>query len=176
MPRYIAFLRAINVGGHVVKMEKLRELFGELGFSKIETFINSGNVIFDSRSSDSAALEKKIEKHLTAALGYPVAAFLRTPEQVAAIGRLRPFEGCDAAPTFCIGFLAQPLTGPALESLMRLRTGADQLHVHDREIYWLSALPQSKSKFSNAVCERAMKAKSTFRSVTTVTKLAEKYA
>ena len=47
--RLVAFLRAINVGGHNVKMDRLRELFEALGLSNVETFIASGNVIFDSR-------------------------------------------------------------------------------------------------------------------------------
>ncbi|MBA3354552.1 MAG: DUF1697 domain-containing protein [Pyrinomonadaceae bacterium] len=51
MPKYVAFLRAINVGGHIVKMDHLRQLFEALGFSNVDTFITSGNVIFDSMSN-----------------------------------------------------------------------------------------------------------------------------
>ena len=50
MTRYVAFLRAINVGGHVVKMEALRKLFESMGFQRVETYIASGNVIFDSEA------------------------------------------------------------------------------------------------------------------------------
>ena len=64
MPKYVAFLRAINVGGHTVKMDQLRRLFEALGFSDVQTFIASGNVIFDSKSKSTKALEKKIEKYL----------------------------------------------------------------------------------------------------------------
>ena len=49
MPRYITFLRAINVGGHTVKMDRLREIFESLGFANVETFIASGNVVFERR-------------------------------------------------------------------------------------------------------------------------------
>ncbi len=49
MPRYVAFLRAVNVGGRTVKMDLLRELFAQLQFKNIETFIASGNVIFDAK-------------------------------------------------------------------------------------------------------------------------------
>ena len=69
MPKYVAFLRAINVGGHTVKMEHLRILFEELGFENVETFIASGNVIFDSKTKSTKTLETKIEKHLRQALG-----------------------------------------------------------------------------------------------------------
>ena len=84
MPRYIAFLRAINVGGHTVKMDALRELFEALGFEQVETFIASGNVIFETTETDTAALERRIETHLQAALGYAVATFLRSDAEVAA--------------------------------------------------------------------------------------------
>ena len=57
MTRYVAFLRAINVGGHIVKMETLRDLFTAHGLAKVETFIASGNVIFESK----AAADKKLE-------------------------------------------------------------------------------------------------------------------
>jgi len=48
MPRYVALLRGINLGGHTVKMDRLKKLFEELGLKNVETFIASGNVIFES--------------------------------------------------------------------------------------------------------------------------------
>ena len=82
MRRYVALLRAINVGGHVVKMEKLRALFDELAFKDVETVIASGNVLFSSGAPNAAALEEKIERHLKAALGYEVTTFIRTPREM----------------------------------------------------------------------------------------------
>jgi len=171
---FIAFLRAINVGGHFVKMERLRALFEELGCSQVETFINSGNVIFKSRSADAAALERKIEKHLSEALGYSVPAFLRTPAELAEIAARRPFDpaAMETALGFCVGFLKTP---PERNALAKFQTETELLHVEGRELYWLSHTGQRDSKFNNAVCERALKAKSTFRSMTTVEKLAAKY-
>jgi uncharacterized protein (DUF1697 family) len=64
MPRFIAFLRAINVGGHNVTMEKLRREFESLGCQKVETFIASGNVIFTSASKKISVLEQRIEGQL----------------------------------------------------------------------------------------------------------------
>ncbi|HEV2405968.1 MAG TPA: DUF1697 domain-containing protein, partial [Ktedonobacterales bacterium] len=76
--RYIALLRGVNVGGHVVKMERLRALFAELGLSNVRTYIQSGNVFFDTEQTDRVALTASIEEHLRAALGYAVPVFLRT--------------------------------------------------------------------------------------------------
>lgn len=60
MSRYIALLRAINVGGHTVKMDRLRTLFAQVGLANVETFIASGNVIFDTPIQDTRALEQRI--------------------------------------------------------------------------------------------------------------------
>ena len=64
MPRYVAFLRAVNVGGRIVKMDALRGHFAAAGFANVETFIASGNVIFDTRAKAGPALEAKIEAAL----------------------------------------------------------------------------------------------------------------
>src|SRR5262245_21910847 len=111
MPRYVAFLRAINIGGRVVKMERLRRLFEELSFDNVETFIASGNVLFESSAKNRAALEARIEKHLAEALGYEVAALVRTDDEVMAIARYQPFRDEDVkkAGAFVVGFLKKPL-------------------------------------------------------------------
>ena len=92
MHRYIAFLRAINVGGHTVKMDALRKHFSKMGFTNVETFIASGNVLFDADDDEPAALEERIAHELESRLGYPVGTFLRTPAEFAAIVRHQPFD------------------------------------------------------------------------------------
>jgi uncharacterized protein (DUF1697 family) len=177
MPRHIALLRAINVGGHTVKMDHLRRLFEGFGYSNVETFIASGNVVFDARASGAKKLEATIEAGLRDALGYEVATFLRTDTELAAIAAYQPFpqKALDAARALYIGFLAAPLDKDATRRLMALRTGMDEFHVNGRELYWLCRERQSDSTFSNAAFEKATGAKATFRNVTTVRKLAAKY-
>src|ERR1044072_3211714 len=93
MPRYIAFLRAINVcGHHSVKMDFLRRLFESLGFSKVETFIASGNVVFETRAQNAQALERAIEKRLREALAYEVATLIRTAAELAVVASYKPFS------------------------------------------------------------------------------------
>src|SRR5258705_7845630 len=94
MPKYVAFLRAIIVGGHIVKMDQVRSLFEAMGFSNVETFIASGNVIFDSKSKSAKALEGKIERALEDNLGYPVKTFIRSIAELAAVARYKPFQDC----------------------------------------------------------------------------------
>jgi uncharacterized protein (DUF1697 family) len=91
MPKFVAFLRAINVGNHTVKMDQLGSLFEELGFANVETFIASGNVIFDSKATNIKSLERKIDKHLEKSLGYEVTTFIRSVAEIAEIARYEPF-------------------------------------------------------------------------------------
>ena len=70
--RYIALLRGINVGGHQVKMDALRGHFADLGLANVGSYIQSGNVFFDSDEADRYALQARIEDRLRAALGYAV--------------------------------------------------------------------------------------------------------
>jgi uncharacterized protein (DUF1697 family) len=177
MTRYIAFLRAINVGGHTVKMDVLRGIFESLGFSSIETFIASGNVIFESRLREDRTLEEKIEKKLKEALGYEVATFVRTDAEVAAISEYKPFKKSqlDVAGALNVAFLSEPLDAPGKKKLATLKTDIDDFHAHDREVYWLCLKKQSESTFSNVLFEKTIGRKTTFRGINTVRKMAEKY-
>jgi uncharacterized protein (DUF1697 family) len=177
MPKYIAFLRAINVGGHIIKMEHLRSLFESLGFENVETFIASGNVIFETAAKNRKPLEKQIEEHLHKALGYEVATFLRTDGEVREVAEYQPFPETNMAEAiaFNIGFLKEPLSDEGVQSLLALQTVLDEFHVNNRELYWLIRARQSDSKFSNAVFERTLKMKATFRGRNTLIRLAAKY-
>jgi uncharacterized protein (DUF1697 family) len=177
-PRMIAFLRAINVGGHVVTMEKLRGLFAALGLKDVATFIASGNVIFAKPATGLNALPQRIEERLHAALGYEVKTFLRIEAEVAAIAAYQPFSTrqMQRAKTLNVGFLAAPLAPSAKRLLMTLKTAIDDFHVHGREVYWLTKDKQSESTFSNALFERTLKVRATFRGIGTVTRLAARYA
>jgi uncharacterized protein (DUF1697 family) len=174
MSRFIAFLRAINVGGHNVKMEELRALFVALGFSSVETFIASGNVIFEAKPEVVRDLEKQIEAHLQKSLGYDVATFLRTTAEIA---RYRPFDESklQSAQALNVAFLAEPLSNAAQKTLLGLSTEIDEFQIHEREVYWLCRMKQSESTFSNAVFERKLKVQTTFRGWNTILKLAAKY-
>jgi len=177
--RYIAFLRAINVGGHVVKMDRLRKLFEGEGFANVETFIASGNVIFDGAGGPGriAALERAIEGMLKAALGYDVATFVRTGAELRALAAHDAFSPAAVAraTAFNVAFLAGPLDAKGKKALMALKTRVDDFHVHGREIFWLSRVKQSESVISNAVFEKTLGQRSTVRGISTVRKMAEKY-
>ena len=90
MPRFVAFLGGINVGGHRVTMDRLRAEFEALGFQNVSTFIASGNVLFEATGSASS-LESKIEVRLAEQLGYAVPTFVRSARAVRNASALEPY-------------------------------------------------------------------------------------
>jgi uncharacterized protein (DUF1697 family) len=178
MIRFIAFLRAINVGGRNVTMKELCAIFEALGFEEVETFIASGNVIFTAPSKNIRTLEQKIEKQLLRSLGYEVKTFLRTTSEIAAVARYKPFNPSQlsSAAALNIAFLADPINAAAAKSVMALKTEVDDFQVHGREVYWLCQTKQSDSKFSNTRFEKVLGVRATWRNVNTVVRLAAKYS
>jgi len=178
MPKYVAFLRAINVGGRTVKMEELRRIFDAIGFSNVETFIASGNVIFDSKSKATRALEQKIESALLKSLGYEVDTFVRAIPELTRIANHEAFSKSQAAgcKAIYVGFVTDKPSKPVLSQLMSCQSEVDFLHVDDREIYWLCLASFSDSKLSGALLEKTLGARTTIRNLNTVRKIAGKYA
>jgi uncharacterized protein (DUF1697 family) len=174
MPRYIALLRGINLGGHNVKMVRLKELFEELGFKNVETFIASGNVIFESPSKSAPALEMKIAAHIEKSLGFPALTFLRTDEQLAAVLEHKACREFGTRALY-IGFLTEELSKESRASIMAHSTKSDEFHVNGREVYWLCRTGMSDSPFFRIGIEKAAKVKATVRNVTTIAKLVDKY-
>ena len=171
--RLVAFLRAINVGGHTVKMETLRTIFESFGLERVETFIASGNVLFSTSDPDLPGLTTRIETGLESALGYHVSAFLRTPAELNGIANHQAFDpsAMRVAAAYNIGFLASVPTGSARQKLLALQTDIDRLLLHGRELYWLCQVRQSQSTLSNAAFEKALGMPSTLRGNSTIQKI-----
>ncbi len=177
MPRYIAFLRAINVGGRIVKMQRLKELFQLPGFDGVETFIASGNVIFNAPSRNAALLEEQIEALLRRELGYEVKTFLRMDTEVAKTATHVPFEPlADSTPsTLYVGFLKTAPRAAAKARLLAAQTPVDDFAVVGRELFWRCRMSSSESEFSGAKLEKMLEMPTTLRNVNTVRRLAAKY-
>ena len=178
--RHVALLRGINVGGHRVSMNELRALFEAQGFTNVETFIASGNVIFDvSPTIAASTLETRIEKSLGEALGYAVPTFLRTPAELAAAASHTPFSAKDAnSPNHRIhvGFLRTPPTAAFARELATLATSYDAFAVNGREMYWLTRGGFSDTLVPWVKFEKRLKLELTMRNMATVSKLVAKYA
>ena len=176
MQHYIAFLRGINLGKRRLKMDRLAALFEELKFANVETFIASGNVIFSSKSADAEKLERQIEDHLAASLGYEVDTFVRTRAEVAAAAAFRPFAHADMdepANTVHVGFFSA-LSAEQRSGLAVRRSEHDEFHVGAREYYWLCR--RIKTHESKIWASREMRSlklpSSSTRNLTTIRKLA----
>ena len=161
-----------------VKMDRLRSLFQEIGFRNVETFIASGNVIFEAPAGDARALEETIEAHLHASLGYKVATFIRTSDELMEVATYKPFPAeeteADSAVVY-VSFLPGTPGEQARQRLLALRTPVDDFHVHKREIYWLCRTRISDSTFSGGLLEKTVGLPATMRNTSTVKKLAAKY-
>lgn len=177
--RYVAFLRAVNVGGHqVVKMADLRILFESAGFADVDTYIQSGNVIFESPERKAAVLEVKIEHELRRVLKYAVTTFLRPVPDVVKIAERAPFGTIDeaAGERLYVAFLREAPSAEAGSRLMALGNNVDEFHLHRREVYWLQRRQRGVSRFSSATLEKTLEVPVTVRNQATITSIAAKYA
>lgn len=138
MTTYIAFLRGINLGKRRPPMSQLKGLFEELKFSAVETFIASGNVVFQSKTADQEKLEARIAAHLETSLGYPVETFVRTSAEVVEVGRTKAFPEQDQPGiTVHVAFLHQRLDREIARKLSSISTSYDLFKAEEREFYWL---------------------------------------
>ena len=167
--RYVALLRAVNVGGRFVKMEQLRQIFTSLKLANVSTFITSGNVLFESNQKPDV-LEALIEKRLQKELGYEVATFIRTIEEMKRVAAHEPFRR-RSGDSLHVVFLKKKPGHDAGQALLAAATDADSFALHDREAYWLIRGGFGDSKFSGAKLEKLL-GPGTARNVTTVTRIA----
>jgi uncharacterized protein (DUF1697 family) len=177
MARYVAFLRAVNVGGRVVKMDELRRLFGDAGFANVETFIASGNVIFDAKEKAGPKLEAKIEATLKKALGYDVPTFVRPLAEVVSACERKPFpeKAVATAGAFLVGMLKPPVDPGAQKRLDALDPVQHSFKIVGSEVYWLCKVKQSETKLTPGKIEKTLGGPTTMRSMVSIGKLAAKH-
>jgi len=171
MTKYVAFLRAINVGGtKIIKMDNLRKMFESFGFDNVQTYIQTGNVIFESQ--DTPNLEAQIENQLAAALGYRVEIFLRSMDEISKIVQQTRFKPKEAD-TLHIVFLRGKSAKTLADKLGQYNSPADEFAAIGREVYNLRH-DRDQSIFSNSFIEKIFGAATT-RNMTTLRKIFEKY-
>jgi uncharacterized protein (DUF1697 family) len=165
MTRYVALLRAVNVGGTgKLPMADLKSICLDAGFTRVETYIASGNVIFDSKHAASK-VKAELEARLLAYAKKPVGVVLRTAAEIAGVLKANPFPKTDPKFTYAI-FLDQRPPRDALEQAVgqtdeEMRLGAREIFVH-----YPSGMGRSKLRIPAAKTGTA-------RNMNTVAKLAE---
>ncbi|MFI5196540.1 MAG: DUF1697 domain-containing protein [Chitinophagales bacterium] len=172
MTKYIAFLRAINVGGRVVKMDDLKKHFAMPGFKNIVTYIQSGNVVFDHSETDKDALIKKVESKLLKSLGYEVKTFLKTPAELEAVVKKNPFKKYPEDMGLHVSFMSGRPDAEAVKQLLLLQTDHEQFRFTGSEAYILVRKgAYGETKFSNNFLEKKLKLYATTRNWATVNTL-----
>jgi uncharacterized protein (DUF1697 family) len=163
MAVFIALLRAINVGGTgMLPMKELSIMCSDLGFENVRTYIQSGNVIFESALAEEA-VRVKLEEALAKRMGKKVDVAVRTPRELQTIIKGNPFS--DAPPaTVLVFFFPTQVAETVLEKVVA--PGGEQVRLGKREIYvyYPDGMGRSKLKLPFA-------AQATARNINTVTKL-----
>lgn len=176
MPTYIAMLRGINVSGQkLIKMERLRGAFEELGFGEVETYIQSGNVIFKTAKASAANLSKKIEGKILSGFGFLVPVIVRTPAELGEVLKRNLFlkeAGIDESKLH-VTFLSEAAPKMAEKILQPLTVNSEQVYVCGREIYLHFPDGYGVTKLSNSVIEKKLSVAATTRNWKTVNVLFE---
>jgi uncharacterized protein (DUF1697 family) len=177
MVRYFAFLRGMNLGKRRIKNEELRAEFEALGFEDVATFRASGNVIFAAGRSSEAALVRKIEKGLGAALGYEVTTFLRSLDELTAIAAREPFSVKQVAASkgkLQVLLLTRKPSAAARKKVLTLAGDEDLLALEGRELFWLPSAGTLESDLDLKAIDAAL-GKGTMRTKGTIDQIATKH-
>jgi uncharacterized protein (DUF1697 family) len=170
MTTYISMLRAINVGGQKkITMDALRGVYSGLGFDRVQTYVQSGNVVFDSREPEAALLTGQIEAQIEQAFGFGVLVFVRGASYFQRIIADNPFlkTGADPGKLHVIFFY-----NPAdLTSLSLPAAGDDQFAPGEQAVYLFCPNGYGKTRLSNDFFERKLKVPATTRNWNTVNAL-----
>ena len=174
MTQYIAFLRAVNVGGRFVKMEDLRKMLAMPGIKNISTYIQSGNVVFESSEVDRDVLVRKIEAQLLKGAGFEVKTLIRTMPELEMIVKNNPFGKHEEDMALYVSFLSAVPDVDVVKGLLLLQTEQEQFRVDGSTVYILVKKGgYGETKFSNTFLEKKLKLTATTRNWAKVNKMLE---
>ena len=173
--RYVALLRGINVGGNtMIKMEGLRALFESLGFKNVTSYINSGNLGFDSPSRSDTKLAKTIHDAIEKELGLKISIMVRSSAEVAEIVAKNPYDGqFDNDKDVHVFFLASELTEDQTAMLLEKNSDTELITVNGRTVYYLLRISIIDSVLGKGFLDKKLKVPATARNWRTVRKLVE---
>lgn len=172
--KYIALLRGINVGGHKkIKMADLRTYLQELPFEAVQTYIQSGNIVFESSQGNPADLEKQIHDKIFEKCGFEVAIIVRTPAELKEIIAACPYSPENGQPLKQIYFtlLANQPATVAVEALKSFNCDPELWEIKGTTLYSFAANGAAKSKLNNSILEQKLKVTATTRNWNTMNKL-----
>jgi uncharacterized protein (DUF1697 family) len=172
----ISLLRAINVGGNnMIRMEALREIYGTLGLRDIQTYLQSGNVVFRAPGAGIAQLPRKIETAIEKVAGFRPAVIVRTPAELREVIAHNPFAARDDIhpKRLLVTFLASDPASDAREKLGAIPPAPEEFHLRGRELYIYFPDSMARPTLKLPLLDRAVGTPGTGRNWNTVTKLLE---
>jgi len=175
MTKYIALLRGINVGGkRKILMQDLKMLLAALSFENVQTYIQSGNIVFESSWTDEQLLAKKIQASIYEKYGFDVPVIIIKATVYHKLIEANPFVTAqvDTKKLYCV-FLNEKPRQEAITSFKDLSFGSDNYFLADKIIYIQYASKISDSKLSNAIVEKKLAVIATARNWRTSLKLFE---
>ena len=175
MTTYIAMLRGINVSGQkIIKMERLRAMFEDMSFANVKTYVQSGNVVFET-DEPAANLSAKIQKRILKDFGFDVTVLTKSAKEMTDIVKRNPFVKDSAVDQtkLHVTFLADDPPKNAAELLQPLAVGAEQLRIIDRAVYLYCPNSYGNTKLSNTAIEKKLSCGATTRNWNTTKTLLE---
>jgi uncharacterized protein (DUF1697 family) len=176
MNRYVAFLRGINVGGHIVVKATLQKVFDELGFRNVSVYKQSGNVIFDTeQTTDGLAAE--IGVALKAAVGFDVPVFLRSLTDLQEIVASDPFKGQNVeGSSYLVTFLASKPGAFAFQFPVAIpKSTAQVIGACGAEVFSVTH-GGGEGALPNPYIEKSMKCKATTRNIHILKEILSKFS
>jgi uncharacterized protein (DUF1697 family) len=173
--KYAAFLRGINVGGkNKIKMEALREVFNTLGFQNVKTYINSGNVVFETDKTVDKKLAEAIEKAIEKEFSLKIKVIVRTFDEIKEIVKNNPFDRqFENDKDLHVFFIDEELTAEKREQLISNNNENEIYAVRNREIFCLLRVRVSDSLMGRDFISKKLKVSATARNWRTVNKILE---
>lgn len=173
--KYIALLRAINVGGkNKLPMRDLTAMLAKAGCADVQTYIQSGNAVFSSPPELAKRIPELISEAIVKKFGFRVPVVLRSGKEIQAIVEHNPFlQSVKDTKTLHVGFLADQPAASRIAALDPQRSPGDSFKVLGREIYLCLPNGFGRSKLTNAYFDSGLATLSTFRNWRTVLTLLE---
>jgi uncharacterized protein (DUF1697 family) len=172
----ISLLRGINVGGNrKIKMDALRALYESLGLSNVQSYVQSGNVIFKTKERNLIRLTKRIEDAIEKTFGFHSHVIVRTHAELRDAIARNPFArrtGIEPG-KLLVTFLAGSPTAEAVEKFRKIKADPEEMHVDGRELYIYFPNGAGRSKLPWASVEKLVGVTGTARNWNSVMKMLE---
>ena len=178
MPVYLALFRGINVSGHnMIKMDALKKLMEAEGYINVETYIQSGNVVFESPETHRDKIAKALEILMYREYGHNVVIFILNEADLAKVVAANPYTGREpegqGVKKFFVAFLAGTPSGAGIDQLKKYNRGDDVFKIVGNALYLKLATSAAESKLTNVFIENKMNIKATTRNWNTTLKMLE---